>query len=418
VFLTVDDLTTHQQRRHGILKTVAFKEEPQVVEYDPSDPLMKHLLRHVETSDDLRAPVPEITEAYLLEFTGEACLEDITQLMLREFGLDRFESSKSLELERFESLESLSLSHNRLTDLSGVSLCASLQDLNINNNAVRDIHPLSQLLELRRLWASNNLIEILIPLENCKLLTELALFGNKLADLDLALTSLAELPKLETLELERNPCTMRTSNSRYMVVNRLRLKMLDGEAVTDLDYYIAKDFAEERPPPRNFVGKLRSSVQFQKMSELELLEQEIEELRTSLAEVTEERDALRKEFLAGSRDNHEGLLEENKRLQREVANMYVLLDENIELRRQIDEGSSERARSIFAENMRLKARISELEDSAPKKSLQRPQTAGARLKAPILDEEEEEEDELTALMTRNFETLKAMRKDFERLKES
>jgi Leucine-rich repeat (LRR) protein len=87
----------------------------------------------------------------LLEFTGEACLEDITQLMLREFGLDTFESCKSPELERFEALERLSLSHNHLPDLSGVSLCTSLQDLSINNNAVRDIHPLSQLLELRRL---------------------------------------------------------------------------------------------------------------------------------------------------------------------------------------------------------------------------------------------------------------------------
>jgi hypothetical protein len=76
-----------------------------------------------------------------------------------------------------------------------------------------------------------------------------------------------------------------------------------GRRRSDLDYYIAKDFAEERPPPRNFVGKLRNTVQFQKKSEVELLEQEVEELRTSHAEVTEERDALRMEHLAGSRDS-------------------------------------------------------------------------------------------------------------------
>jgi hypothetical protein len=67
--------------------------------------------------------------------------------------------------------------------------------------------------------------------------------------------------------------------------------------------------------------------------------------------------------------------------------------------------------------MRLKARITELEDTAPKKPLQRPQTAGARLKAPMM-EEEEEEDELTALMTRNLETLRTMRRDFEQLHEA
>lgn len=416
VFISQADLETHQQRRHNQEKAVSFVESPEVLEYNPSDPLMKKLLRHVQTSEPQSKPAESLTEAYLLDFTGESYLEDITQLMLRDSNLAKFETGPDLDLERLECLESLSLSHNRIADLQGVGMCTALQDLNINNNAVRDLNPLSQLLQLKRLWASNNLIELVIPLENCRLLTDLALFGNKIQDLDVTLTSLEKLTKLEFLELERNPCTMRTSNARYTIVNRLRLKTLDGDDVTDLDYYIAKEYAEERPVPKNFVGKLRNAVQTQKKSEFDLLSHEIEELKERLEEVTQERDAFRAELRTKRDNSQEDLVEENKRLQREVANMYVLLDENIELRRQIDEGSSERARAIFAENMRLKARIAELEDTSSKKpaGLQRPKTAGVRQRAQLVEDEDEDDigdDELTALMTRNYETLKSLRRE-------
>jgi hypothetical protein len=64
-----------------------------------------------------------VTEAELLELTGEDALEDITDLTLRERGLTSLPDPDILH--RLTSLEVLSLSHNRLSSLRGKGGCTS-----------------------------------------------------------------------------------------------------------------------------------------------------------------------------------------------------------------------------------------------------------------------------------------------------
>ena len=112
------------------------------------------------------------------------------------------------------SLEYLCISHNVLTDIEGVSQLLGLRELNINNNSISDLSALQPLAQLTRLFCSNNLIKVVLHIKGLKQLVELSIYNNKLFDLEQSLMIFRELPKLKSLEIDRNPCVVQTVNSR------------------------------------------------------------------------------------------------------------------------------------------------------------------------------------------------------------
>ena len=299
------------------------------------------------------------------------------------------------------SLEYLCLSHNSIENIDGVSNLLGLQEINLNNNLISDISPLEMLAQLRKLFLSNNLVKVVLPLKGLKQILELTLYNNKLFDLDQSLQVLRELPKLKELELERNPCVLQTPNSRYKILHVLKLESLDGIQVTDVDIQMTFNLFGERESfiPKNLIGRLRKNIEVQGNAERDLLYQELEDLRDELEEVKEERDRLADEKEKWSKESPESLKDENLRLRREVAGMYALLDEINELKAKLREGLGDYASEVYEENIRLRARVVELEEKQ-KEVVKRPQTS-AGIRPVTASAKEMNSDEIYEFIERN-----------------
>lgn len=165
--------------------------------------------------------------------------------MLRDEGLFVFESSERLNIGRLVGLEYLCLSHNKLINLHGVGECLNLIELNLSFNNIEDIYPLKNCVRLEKLWLANNRIEDIKVIAELKSLKLVSLYRNKVKSLDEVIMIFRQLPKLEELDLDRNPATRRYLY-KYDLLFSLQLLRLDGEPVSEIDYELAKSFKKER----------------------------------------------------------------------------------------------------------------------------------------------------------------------------
>ena len=356
-FMAEEDLKIHLERRH--LATIQEEKEET---NDQQEKISQRLFGTKPENKILTVPT-ELSAELILESSGQEVLEDVTELVLRNKNLKEFVSNESLDLDEMMSLEYLCLSHNILTNIDGVSSLLGIRELNLNNNSIGDLSALETLVQLTRLFCSNNLIKVILPIKPLKQLAELSIYNNKLFDLDQTLKVLLEFPKLKILEIDRNPCVLQTKNSRYFILHKIKLESLDGELVTDVDEQITYDLFGEREiyVPKNLVGKLRTNALLQGSLERDLLYEEINDLKEKLTEVSHERDKLRLEKQNNTKHDIESLKDENIRLRREVASMYALLDDINELRNKMKESVGSIASDIYEENVRLRARVFELE---------------------------------------------------------
>jgi hypothetical protein len=403
-FTSPEDLASHKQRRHPGSSSQSSVQESESVSTPKLSSFKADTLRRPlsgVTNPRQAPPKPKnidleeikeilgqtsinlektkaISEEYVLDLTGQDELEDVNMLILRDIGISEFRSSKAIDLSRLISLEFLSLSHNRIKEIEGVSECICLRELNINNNLIEDLSPLENLIQLKKLYCANNNVRVVLPLKTLRDLEVLGLFNNKIFDLEETIKVFKELPKLKEIELDRNPCILQVPHSKYRLVRHLKVTVIDGEEVTQMDQEIAQElFGDEAPiVPRNFVGRLRTTIDIEENKERELLYHEIESLKEQLEEVTKQRDEFRYKLQHVESSEVEELTEENSRLKREVANMYVLLDEINDMKRNYEDSLDDNAHKVYQENARLRARIVELESraiEAPK--ITRPQTS-------------------------------------------
>ncbi|CAM9744081.1 unnamed protein product, partial [Phaeothamnion confervicola] len=180
-----------------------------------------------------------ITAELVLEATGEARLEDVSQLLLRGQGLASFDAGCAA---RLGSLAVLSLSNNAVSSLNHFTSLTGLVELNLNFNALINLRGLERCGGLRRLYLSNNLLatDALAALAAFAELRTLCLFRNRLENLPEALGAFRRLVKLREVDLDGNPCA-RCEGYRPTVVRALsRLEELDGESVTSLDRELAE----------------------------------------------------------------------------------------------------------------------------------------------------------------------------------
>ncbi|KAG8462117.1 hypothetical protein KFE25_011567 [Diacronema lutheri] len=179
-----------------------------------------------------------VTEALLLEFSGEEGVEHIRELVLRDMGIEELPPV----MRRLVRVELLSLSHNRLRSLSACATMLSLTDLNVSANRLTSLAPLAHCRALRRLFVSGNKVASLAPLRRCAELHTLAAASNTLASLGDAIATLQALPRLRELELSANPCALGEPYRHELLSALPQLELLDGDAVNTLDFELAADW--------------------------------------------------------------------------------------------------------------------------------------------------------------------------------
>lgn len=402
-FVKEEDLKIHLERRH-------MEQQNQEVPEEKNEFQLRIMAKLFgpKTSKISCQNTETLSKSLILESSGQDSLENITeviskQLILRNKNLKEFTSSESVNLDDLTSLEYLSLSHNSLAKIDGVTYLLGLRELNLNNNNLIDISPIGNLIQLIRLFLSNNQILTILPLKSLKQIVELSINNNQLTDLDLTLKTLGDLPKLKSLDIEPNPCTIQNPNTKYKILHKLKLETLDSDQITDIDKQITFNILGDTDAftSKSIVGRLRANNDYQGNNEREMLAQEIEELKEKIKEVSKERDLLAEEKAKAKKEDVGALKDENLRLKREVASMYLLLDEVNVLREKLREGLGSYASEIYEENQRLRTRVLEMEKKQDDNSLfRRPHTsAGVRPATAVV--KEPENDELIDFIERN-----------------
>ncbi|KAL6749690.1 hypothetical protein V8C86DRAFT_1796919, partial [Haematococcus lacustris] len=176
-----------------------------------------------------------LTDNDILSLSGESAIEDVRELTLRGFKLSSFKE----HAVKLTGLTALSLSHNQLTSLASFSLLTSLSTLNVNANLLTSLRGIEGCTSLRQLYACSNRLHDLLPLLSLQRLETLAVFGNVIASLDAALQVLSSLPCLADVSLGGNPASTVPGYRQQLVLQLQALQVLDGEAVTALDWELA-----------------------------------------------------------------------------------------------------------------------------------------------------------------------------------
>eukprot|EP00742_Colponemidia_sp_Colp-10_P008005 GILJ01008637.1.p1 GENE.GILJ01008637.1~~GILJ01008637.1.p1 ORF type:complete len:580 (-),score=102.91 GILJ01008637.1:96-1835(-) len=474
-FPTQEDLTLHWKRRHK--DNGEMPNATQLLDGDGSSFV--------------------ISEQYILEMCEEEKLENITELVLRGKKI-RSLSSPQLDVDSLLQLEVLSLSHNELRDVSCFGSLIALVELNLNFNEIEDLNGIEECVRLQKLWLSNNRIRSIEQLRFCTDLRTLSVYKNRIHDLESTTNTLKLIPNLKDLELEGNPC-MRGAGSKYHIISELSLDRLDGQLVSQLDHELAVHFYQLAAPAKASELRSRPSTAPVKRSSGELgsmgsllvspgrpkqksaanvltLESypEIDDDNQQSDESPKNRRDLSKELRALkdqvarlqaenallTRDKKEidelekivqSLKTENESLIRENANMYVVLEENNQYRRQLGTPSSQISESaavaaevtttpkkdynaLLWDNHRLRSEHNDLKKlheglrvqmasmhPSLTPSLQRPHTAdpsalSRQSKQAEMAAEVDLDAEIEQLLQRNADSLKQLKSDLRQTK--
>ncbi|KAG3119998.1 hypothetical protein PI124_g1629 [Phytophthora idaei] len=197
-----------------------------------------------------------LTTDVVMNRAGVYDLLALKELILRDEDLAQVDETCAQNLA---SLEILSLSHNRLTSLEHFQYLVNLIELNVNFNQIETLDSL-QCSGLEKLFMANNQIVDISPLRKLLKLNTLSVYGNQITDLDSALHTCRSLPKLRSLDLGGNPCSRDVEGYKFRVVRVLsRLKMLDGDHITQLDKDLTEEFfasvhKSSRQSSNGFIG--------------------------------------------------------------------------------------------------------------------------------------------------------------------
>lgn len=197
----------------------------------------------VAVSDD--SDCVQLTEAVILQASGEEVIEDITQLVFRDNQLRSLSTPRTIDFERLVNLEILSLSHNLLEDIEPLAMLVVLVEVNLNFNRIIDLSPLCECELLEKLFVSHNKVETIEGLEDgCPKLRELSLYANDLEDTDEVMEVLRGLPDLRMLHIAENVCCAAPSQRYRLLCDLPELEVFDGQKITSNDRKFATAFLE------------------------------------------------------------------------------------------------------------------------------------------------------------------------------
>jgi len=112
-------------------------------------------------------------------------------------------------LDHLSNLRILSIQSNRLTSLAGLSSLKNLEELYVSHNAITDLSGLENNTSLRVFDFSNNQVSKLEHLSSLEQLEELWASNNQLSNFDEVERELKDKKKMETVYFEGNPLQTR-----------------------------------------------------------------------------------------------------------------------------------------------------------------------------------------------------------------
>ena len=204
------------------------------------------ILERLTLPDNPMSSVGRLSDRLILQVSDQERLVDVTVLVLSDVGLSDFGNNTSFTLNSLTNLKELNLSYNYLADVVELAQLVSVERLYLSHNMINSLLPIRKLRRLKFLAASHNQLTSPEGIEGLPHLTELNLAANRLCDFDEIMPILRSLPSLELLQLSGNPLMGREAHMRYAVICQLQLRVLDGEAVTNLDFDIALDVEVKR----------------------------------------------------------------------------------------------------------------------------------------------------------------------------
>ena len=190
--------------------------------------------------------VGRLSEKLILHLTDQARLEDVTVLVMSDVGLSDFGNNTAFTVSSLINIKELNLSYNYLTDVIDLSQLISLERLHLSHNMISSLLPIHRLRRLKYLSVSHNQLTSAEGLDGLPHLAELNLAANRLCEMDEVIPILKSMPALEMLQLSGNPLMGKDTHMRYVIICQLQLRVLDGEAVTNLDFDIALDVEIKR----------------------------------------------------------------------------------------------------------------------------------------------------------------------------
>ena len=144
----------------------------------------------------------------------------MTSLRILDLRSNRLTEIGPNTLSSLMALEELYLSHNGLTEISGLEYNTRLRTLDISSNRITNLTNVRHLEQLEEFWANNNLLESFQEIEQ----------------------ELGGLEGLHTVYFEHNPL-QKTAGATYRNKIRLCLKAIKQ---IDATYLSEMKFADER----------------------------------------------------------------------------------------------------------------------------------------------------------------------------
>jgi Leucine-rich repeat (LRR) protein len=133
-----------------------------------------------------------------IQIQKKSLTEEILEKAIRKH---LWKPTSTLTMADFAAVKWLVLSHNNLTDVTGLDKLTQLKVLYLHNNQLMNVKGLEKLTTLETLWLGKNNLTDVDGLENLTELKVLFLNHNKLIDVK----GLEKCKKLEWLRLDGNP---------------------------------------------------------------------------------------------------------------------------------------------------------------------------------------------------------------------
>lgn len=327
--------------------------------------------------------------------------------MLREKNISVFDQAivgqkGGFKLSELMNLECIFASHNLLKDIYGICQLTTLKELNLSFNMIKDISPIEDLEVLEKLFLNRNQVAVIDPIRKLTNLKSLGLFHNEIINAQKSLEVLCYLGinfKLNDISIDGNPISSTTKFKNQLILSIPNLETLDDEQVSELDREVAIQYFEMHNIQRPIFAKKakeiespQSKVSFDDFvkgkdtastvhstpqtgkklvrftsgdidddHEGDWQANEIKKLNERICELSVDNSDLRQKL---NQKHYTQVYKDNQMLQLEVKNMYILQEENKDLREDMERlkkmSYDQKVKEMAEENKLLRKRNGQL----------------------------------------------------------
>ena len=190
-------------------------------------------------------------------------------------------------------------------------------------------------------------------------LNKLGLFYNDIIDSEHAMSVLIRCSKLKELSIDGNVCAREPEFGYELLMRLPGLKVLNEETVKELDRGVAENQSTREP------GKGKKCVRFEEVNADDIEEcgheKDLKAMNDLVMQLENEKYILEKQL---TKNHYDEVYKENERLKQQLKNMFAVIEENEQMKIELDvlrmSTFDERTAEVAEDNKRLKRRNGEL----------------------------------------------------------